>query len=799
MRKNGQICIFKQFKNVTTMPQSRKRKKAAKKNPSQKTKKKQYKPYEVVKQNLYSFPNPIKEELTFEERKGHFLKIAKNAGEEFEKQYEELMLYFEEYDAMYLCSFCLLYFLAGPEGIDQEAIDGKLDFHPFMLEVLQCFALLQPNAISAKPLQNEVYKFKKLLMGINENLSLSYFSLNEKAENLDDVSRFSLRMEMMMHTLAVRNWAYEHQMKEIAFDLAHIIEERFVSAKGYDPVMLLNVLFSLNDITNDRLTNHISKMRPMLKAKNYNDVFNLYESAFPHVSITSPKEREDMWSHFGKNLKQLQSIMMQHTDVVLRKVLTYSVDDIQAISKTEIDKALTIEIFDGLSYGFGDLAGLDKDHIFLNNPVHQKPFIKLEDGSYFSAITFLLPHLGMDILENAVNTDPKLKKQYAAEKGKYLEDKLEKLFRDAFTDCQIFSGSMWQDADSDRLYENDLLVIIDDFALIVEAKSGTVSPPAKRGAPDRLFGTLKDLVEAPSMQAIRFEKYLKANKKIHNFKTKSGKKNLVDASKIKYYVPLGVTLSNLGSIGCNLKKLIEAGVINSGLNELAPSISITDLEVIFELLPMQAEKIHYLQRRREFEAHVSFQGDEMDLFSFYLETGFNIGSTEYDNSMWLNLTLKSKELDPYIIGKSRGVDVPKPKLEKSAYWQDILHSLEESKGPMWLQSSFILLNVAKEDQQQFEKNLKELKKKIKAGSMSLKHNYMRLLSGPKRRCYSIVGYPYTNIDIEERNNMLEDIINKDTDNLRGTVILGFNLEYDTYPYSLVAGNLGTNLQDDLEL
>jgi hypothetical protein len=74
-----------------------------------------------------------------------------------------------------------------------------------------------------------------------------------------------------------------------------------------------------------------------------------------------------------------------------------------------------------------------------------------------------------------------------------------------------------------------------------------------------------------------------------------------------------------------------------------------------------------------------------------------------------------------------------------------------------------------------------------------------MLSGPERRCYAIVGYPYIGIDLEERNNMLEDIINKDTNTLRGTVILGFNLEYDHHPYSLVAGNLGTDLQDDLEL
>jgi hypothetical protein len=43
----------------------------------------------------------------------------------------------------------------------------------------------------------------------------------------------------------------------------------------------------------------------------------------------------------------------------------------------------------------------------------------------------------------------------------------------------------------------------------------------------------------------------------------------------------------------------------------------------------------------------------MDLFGFYLDNGFNIGETEYDEGFHINLTLKSKELDPYFIGKHR--------------------------------------------------------------------------------------------------------------------------------------------------
>jgi len=115
-----------------------------------------------------------------------------------------------------------------------------------------------------------------------------------------------------------------------------------------------------------------------------------------------------------------------------------------------------------------------------------------------------------------------------------------------------------------------------------------------------------------------------------------------------------VTFSNLGLIGSNLKKLVESKVVDKKLEELAPSISFTDLEIIFELLSFEVEKIHYLARRREFEAHMQYEGDELDLLSFYLDNGFNIGETEYKKNLALNLSMKSKELDPYIVGTSEG-------------------------------------------------------------------------------------------------------------------------------------------------
>ncbi|MCD7975889.1 MAG: hypothetical protein LUG51_01560, partial [Tannerellaceae bacterium] len=174
---------------------------------------------------------------------------------------------------------------------------------------------------------------------------------------------------------------------------------------------------------------------------------------------------------------------------------------------------------------------------------------------------------------------------------------------------------------------------------------------------------------------------------------------------------------------------------------MAPSISLTDLEVIFEVLALESEKIHYLSRRREFEAHLNFDGDEIDLFAFYLENGFNIGETEFDKSVHFSFTLNAKDLDPYFTAKERGIQVKKPTLEKTKYWHDLLYTLERH-SKVWLTASYILLHVPKEDQIKFEKSLKELVGRILKGKCELEHNWIILYCGPERRKYVIVGYPY---------------------------------------------------------
>jgi len=251
-------------------------------------------------------------------------------------------------------------------------------------------------------------------------------------------------------------------------------------------------------------------------------------------------------------------------------------------------------------------------------------------------------------------------------------------------------------------------------------------------------------------------------------------------------------------ISSNLKKLIRAKVVNKTLEELAPSISITDLECVFELLPLEAEKIHYLARRREFEAHLEYEGDELDLLGFYLDNGFNIGDHEYSKELAINMGLKSKELDPYFVGSNEGLSIKRPELAMSKWWRDLISVISSKKKPGWIETCYVLLNTTKEDQEKFELEFKKLKSLILKGKAEKKHNWILFISGPERRRYVIVGYPYLPVSKDERDGIMSQALDDErTQKARGAAIIGINIQRNDYPYSVFATRMSTDLFDTL--
>ena len=745
---------------------------------------------------MYGFEfNPDVSFKSFEERLNYLRKIGKKADNEFKEKYENISSWFKEYDPVYLLSFCASYFLAFEEGYDEEVEKGYLEFPPHFQEILQAFSLYANRTISAKPLFNEVGKFKKTMREIGDLMVLRMFDVPEKLKTEEEVTAHRLRTEMMAHTLAVRGWAYDHQMQSVIKDLCTLIKDSFIKVHGVSPWSLFKLFPRMMEKVNEKINRHRKKMSNVLSKDSYTLMCETYESEFPHLIKMNDQTKENLWKHFGQNLEYFKAAILSHSDLCLDEVFTFSADEIVDLSENELSKEQIICFFDKLSYCFGDLKDFTKEHIILDNPIHNKPFIKIENDKYFSSVWGLFPHICIKILENFVNDNEDLSNNYKITKAEYLENELENLFKSNFPDAQIFRGNIWKNNDDNKEYENDLLVIVDSFAIVVEAKSGVLSSAAKRGAPDRLFKNLQGLIEEPSEQALRFIGFLKQHNTSIELLDKNHKKFTIPMSKVKYYIPLGVTFSQLGIISSNLKLLIEAGVTTKKINELTTSINLTDLQTVFELLPSQALKIHYLQRRREFEANIEYTGDEMDLLAFYLDTGFNLGTKEFEDKWYLNLVLKSKELDPYMT-KASYSEGKKPQIRLTSWWKDILDFIDKRKPEKWLETSFILLNLNYEEQVEFENLFKSQIKNIRDGKTVYKHNWIIFSSANPKRRFVVIGYPYQDTQKNERNLMIGDMIfNEDKKGVKGSIVVALDLQKGHYPYSTIATKLSTELFD----
>ncbi|MDB4925536.1 hypothetical protein [Mucilaginibacter sp.] len=747
-----------------------------------------------MKMNFYEFEYIRDENLSLEERINILREKGKEATSEFKIKYEEVQKWFTEYDQLYILSFCMFYFMLSKEGYDEEAEKGSIEFPPYYMELLQAFSLTLPYKYNGKPLYQEAEAFKETIKKVGHLNNLKFYDIPEKFQTETELTAYFLRTQMMTHTTVVRNWAYDHQMRQVTSDLATGIKKDFESVYGFNPKLLLDLLYAMTEEVENRINQHIKKLADFYNKDSYLEVLSTYEDIFSDVPKTTKEDKEKFFKKFSK-VHDLKMMLIMHSDLNLPGLFAFSIEEMIVLVGQQLSGEQINAIFEKMSFQFNDLKDFEREHFLMGNPVHAKPFIKAGNGRYFSSLWTVMTHLSISILENLVSQNETLRIKYNDTRSDYLENQLEQMVKDSFPLAKVYRGSLWQGEDN-KLYENDLLVVIESFALVIEAKSGTISPPAKRGAPDRLFKTLKELIEEPSDQGLRFIEYLKKQNGHIVLNTKTNKKNNINTSDLKFFIPLGVTLSHLGAISTNMKLLIKAGVTDKTISQLAPSINLTDLQVVFDFLPSIAQKLHYLQRRREMEAHIEYMGDEVDLLAWYLDAGFNIGKDEYKSKSFYNIILKSKELDPYIIGSAKGIEQTKPTLQLTQWWKDMLSRLESKRPQQWLENSFILLNVGFKEQQLFEAMIDDLIFKIKTDQPVQRHNWIQVDNTTINRRYVVIGYPYIDKYFDERNAMMEDILaDEEKANTKGMLVIGKNIDQGHYPYSVLASKLSTQLFD----
>jgi hypothetical protein len=246
-------------------------------------------------------------------------------------------------------------------------------------------------------------------------------------------------------------------------------------------------------------------------------------------------------------------------------------------------------------------------------------------------------------------------------------------------------------------------------------------------------------------------------------------------------------LEDIGSIEARAEEAHRAGLLAVG-SQNAITLTLADLEIAFELLEGACQKLHYLARRSEFQAQASYLGDEADLLAFYLDTGFNIGESEFNGEV-LFLTGMSKELDPYFIAKSDGRRVKKPSLRLTKWWRAMLNSLEARGAPGWSDVGRSLLNVPALEQDNFERQFQKIRVSLKRRARKRRTpDNVVMITGPPQRRDAFVAWAYAGLDRTQRNTKMDNIARGvlSSEKLHQLVFVGVDLGLNDYPYSVIA-------------
>jgi hypothetical protein len=635
--------------------------------------------------------------------------VGRLHAENFPKLLEEIQTTINGIDALQAIATLSTYGLMS--GITKAGVRKPLlneeRFNQSHVELLQAFALRKPeNQRSHHPsLPENIQKLLEVLPDLADSFSARRLVQMEASRTQEEKAVLLLQEHLRAHTQTVRNWGYYHRVVRIIRDLVAPIDHVFSKEIGIPASALLSLFEKLVDDREARASVRMQKLSKVIAQTTVESAIRAYYEVNPQLQDTADSMITVATSR-KYSLDTIRSIFLSHSELSLAEECTFNAHE--AAKYIPVDPVGLKLALNKMSLAFGDLADENSEHFFLTNPVWTRPLIRLSDERYFCAIPMVFFSFAFPILEHLLKDNATSLRQYFDRRAEFLEQEVVQSLRKAFPESEYVANYQWKE--TTETFESDLIVRIDSHLLLVEAKSGAISWPALRGAPDRARTHALQLLLSPSQQSLRLqyriEKVL-ANPQLKNELLP----NLgIDIAKVRKVLRLSITLEDFAILQSNMHLFKETGWIPKE-HPLAACILLADLEIVLDILELTPLKLHYIQRRAQLEDGMDYLGDEIDLLGFYLQTGFNVGSAELGGPHFI-LTMMSKPIDKYYMGIDDDIRLAKPRPRLTQWWRDLCMTFEKRRFHQWSEIAVVLLNFSFSEQQNIEKSLKKIAKNV---------------------------------------------------------------------------------------
>ncbi|MDZ5447930.1 hypothetical protein U2F26_35470 [Micromonospora sp. 4G57] len=166
-----------------------------------------------------------------------------------------------------------------------------------------------------------------------------------------------------------------------------------------------------------------------------------------------------------------------------------------------------------------------------------------------------------------------------------------------------------------RVVEGDSLFIVDDVAICMEVKAGSITDKARSGNVQRVAQDLRKTIGEATTQAQRLEQLILTHGGLWQ---ESGK--WLDLAGVREVRTVVACLDDFGPLAIAADTLVRANMI--GGTTLPWIISLHDLEIATKLLQTPESFLLYLRRRTEPQAARMFEAvDELDVLMWFVQGG----------------------------------------------------------------------------------------------------------------------------------------------------------------------------------
>jgi hypothetical protein len=324
---------------------------------------------------------------------------------------------------------------------------------------------------------------------------------------------------------------------------------------------------------------------------------------------------------------------------------------------------------------------------FRTLPARIRPLIKLADGYYATDGQFVRDSAYRSIQRGVIARLPDYREGWNKNQKVMTETAFPKILSKQLKGAQLFDEVYFKDVATGTWVETDLVGLMDDVLLVIEAKAGVMAMQSPATNFESHVRTIRELVLKAYRQCKRFLDYLASGGDMPVYRLRDGNYEEVAKINLKNFrcvLPIGLTVEAFTPFSSMCKEIPEVAPILG--RHAFVSMSVDDLFVLGRFLPSAGEFLHYLQVRQAVAGMPqAMMFDEIDhLGAYVVRNRFDLDMRkqleEADMVAWDSF---SDRVDRYF-EQEKWETVPPPHQSYPAEVVQVLAVLDRERPQGWL-------------------------------------------------------------------------------------------------------------------